>query len=384
MRIFFDYQAFERQCFGGISRSYAELIVHLQNVGVEECILGLKESDNIYIQNKNIKPLYYTRDFLFGRKKRFIGQHTINKILLQLLGYPNEGTTINQDHCIKLLKEQEFDIFEPTYFDPYFIPYLNGKPFVMTVHDMIPELFPQYFARDDFQIINKKLLCPLASAIHVPSIRTKDDLVNILNIDPNKIIVIHHGTSVIKKPEIEQPSPIDKPYILFVGARWEYKNFEPLLREMAILVQTVPELNLLCTEKPFNSNEKRIISDLQLSDKVHHIFATDENFYSLYHNALAFVYSSTYEGFGLPILEAWSCGCPVLLNNASCFPEIGGDAAIFFDINKKGDLAEHLKALYNSSNEDRQQIINNGKKRAKLFSWEESAKKLKQVYESII
>lgn len=383
MRILFDYQAFEIQRFGGVSRSYAELISHLEEEGVS-CKVGLKESDNVYIQNNDIKPLYYIHDRLFGRKKRFIGQRTINKIILQFMGYSNEGVTINQDYCIELLKKQTFDIFEPTFFDLYFLPYLNGKPFVMTVHDMIPELFPQYFARDDFQIVSKKLLCPLAAAIHVPSSKTKEDLVNILNIDPDKIAVIHHGTSTLPQLSNNTQRLIDNPYLLFVGERRGYKNFDLMLKELAFLAQKEPDLHLVCTGRHFSDEEQRIIADLNLTERVHHSYASDDNFYSLYHNAVAFIYPSAYEGFGLPILEAWSCECPVMLNNTSCFPEVGGDAAIYFDINRKGDLAERIRELLHCNDEERQQITARGQKRAQYFSWEESARKLKQVYETIL
>lgn len=383
MNILFDYQAFEMQRFGGVSRSYAELISHLQKDGVS-CKVGLKESDNAYIDLPGLKPLHSTHNKYFNGKKWFKGQRTLTRKIMHVTGHENEGLNINQEYCIKLLKQQKFDVFEPTFFDPYFLPYLNGKPFVLTVHDMIPELFPQYFSLDDFQIINKKLLCPLAATIHVPSNQTKEDLIKILHINPEKIFVIPHGAPQIPIPKTTPTRPIDNPYLLFVGERGRYKNFTALLHEMAILIQSVPELNLLCTGRPFDNDECQLLSDLGLSNQVHHCFANDDNFYSLYHHAIAFVYPSAYEGFGLPILEAFFCDCPVLLNDASCLPEIGGDAAIYFDINQKGNLAEHVIGLLQSSEEYRQQIINKGAKRVKCFSWEESAHKLKQVYETIL
>ena len=384
MRILFDYQAFEMQRFGGVSRSYAELISHLKKDGCQ-CIVGIKESDNTCINQLgvNVKPLYSTHHRFFSGRKYIIGQRTIINHITEALGHKNYLRNVNQEYCIKLLKKQKFDIFEPTFFDSYFLPFLKGKPFVMTVHDMIPELFPQYFAKNDFQIVSKRLLCPLAAAIHVPSSKTKEDLVSILNIDPNKITVIHHGASIIPKPIIKPQRPIENPYILFVGERWGYKNFDLMLKEFSILAQKEPDLHLVCTGRPFSDEEQRIIADYHLTEQVHHCYASDDNFYSLYHNAVAFVYPSAYEGFGLPILEAWSCGCPVFLNNASCFPEVGGDAAIYFNINKKGDLAEHIILFYQLSSEERNDLIAKGKERLTLFSWEKSAKQLKQIYDRL-
>ena len=99
---------------------------------------------------------------------------------------------------------------------------------------------------------------------------------------------------------------------------------------------------------------------------------------------IAFIYPSAYEGFGIPILEAFVCGCPVFLNNASCFPEVGGDAAIYFEINRRGDLAEHIEAFLQTPEQDRKDLIARGKEQAKLFSWEESARKLSDVYKTIL
>ncbi len=383
MTVLFDHQAFEMQRFGGVSHSYAELIKHLKLDGCD-CRIGIKESDNVHFQGEHIKPLHYIHNRFWKAKKIIPGQRTLTRAAFSILSIKNYALDINKDYCIKLLKRQNFDIFEPTFFDPYFLSYINGKPFVLTVHDMIPELFPQYFQRDDFQIINKNILCPRASAIHVPSQQTKEDLVNILKINPDKITVIPHGAPYIAVTQTEPTRLIDQPYILFVGERGGYKNFDLLLQELKIIVQSIPELNLLCTGRPFNDDEQKMLADLHLTDYVHHIFANDNNFYSLYHNAIAFVYPSAYEGFGIPILEAWSCECPVLLNNASCFPEVGGNAAIFFDINRRGELAEQLIYLYQAPKESRDNIISKGKERLKIFSWENSAKQLKRIYENIL
>lgn len=385
MRILFDYQAFEFQKIGGVSRLFAEIIPHLKIMGINTSI-GIKESDNVYIGQLGlkVKPLYFNHKKFFEGRKYFKGQRALTRIALKALGHRDDLRNINQEYCIKLLKQKKFDIFEPTFFHPYFLPHLKGKPFAMEVHDMIPELFPQYFPRDDFQIINKKLLCPLAAAIHVPSSKTKEDLVNTLSIDPEKITVIGRGTPRITIPKTEPIRPLDKPYLLYIGERSGYKNFSLLLKELAILIQIEPELNLLCTGRPFDNDELRLMAELNLTKHVHYCFATDDTFYTLYHHAMAFVYPSAYEGFGLPILEAFTCDCPVLLNNASCFPEVGGDAAIYFDINRRGDLAEHIRAFLQSPEQDKVNLITRGRERAKLFSWEESAKKLSCVYKNIL
>jgi glycosyltransferase involved in cell wall biosynthesis len=115
-----------------------------------------------------------------------------------------------------------------------------------------------------------------------------------------------------------------------------------------------------------------------------HFSATDENVKNLYAHAVAFVYPSLYEGFGMPILEAFAYGCPVLLNNKSCFPEIAGDAAVYFLLDEQGsDLVEKMKMAFSWSNEERESIIQSGYERLNLYSWQKSAEQLKDLYVSI-
>lgn len=381
MTIFFDYQAFEMQPFGGVSKSYAEIISHLKAMGVDARI-AIKESDNEHLIQTgiapSIKPLGTANKHWFGGKKLFKGQRRLLRKGLSLAGYHDDFLSINQDYCIKLLKRRQFDIFEPTFFDSYFLPYIKNKPFVLTVHDMIPEIL----GVDEPQAQQKKLLCPLTAHIHVPSQNTKNDLVNILNIDPEKVTVTPHGSPV--SPSTQHPSPYPFPYLLYVGARWSYKNFAPFIEECSIVISKHPDLRVVCTGSPFTQEEEKLIADHGLSQHVLQTHANEQSLQDLYQNAIAFVYPSAYEGFGMPILEAFVCGCPVFLNNASCFPEVGGDAAVYFDINRRGDLAEHIEAFLQVPEQDRIDLIVRGRERVKLFSWEESVRKLKQVYDSIL
>lgn len=382
MTVLFDYQAFEMQSFGGVSKAYAEIISHLKSMGVG-ARLAIKESDNGHLIQTGIaptiKPLGTANKRWFGGKKLFQGQRRLLRMGMSLAGYYNDFLSINRDFCVKQLEKQRFDIFEPTFFDSYFLPYLKGKPFVLTVHDMIPEIL----GVDEQQAQQKKLLCPLAAHIHVPSENTKKDLVDILNIPSEKVTVTPHGAPIY--PSTQYPSPYPSPYILYVGARWSYKNFEPFTTECTDIISQHPDLNVICTGEPFSDEELKMLCKLGIREHVVNMpHVSEEQLQALYQHAIAFVYPSAYEGFGIPILEAFVNGCPVLLNNASCFPEIGGDAAIYFDINRKGDLSEHIMELLQYSEEERQQIIDKGTQRAKCFSWEESAHKLKQIYENIL
>jgi glycosyltransferase involved in cell wall biosynthesis len=347
--------------------------------------VGIKESDNVYLNKIGIsgtKPWCYRHKLMYGEYPLF--KDKMMGLILKMFRYKKKRSDINKKHCIKLLEKQNFDVFEPTFFDSYFLPYLKNKPFVLTVHDMIPELFPEYFNRDDFQIVQKQKLCPLAAHIHVPSTRTKEDLVNILNVSPEKITVIPHGKPNYMANDFKSAPLFDFKYILYVGDRYGYKKFFSFLKEYSYIAKKFPEIKLVCTGRDFNYNEKTIISNLGIGENIITRFVSDETLINLYHYAIAFIYPSAYEGFGIPILEAFAAECPVILNNASCFPEVAGNAAIFFDINKDGNLFEKFENFYLSGESFRKEMIEKGRLQVEKYSWEKSAELLSNVYKSIV
>ena len=386
MQILFDYQAFELQRIGGVSRSYAEIISNLAKMG-QRCIVGVKESDNVYLKGKawagKVRPQGYFHRRLFEGEKLFKGQRHLTEKTMGLLGYGDRCQQMNRDYCVKLLEKQRFDVFEPTFFDSYFLPYLKGKPFVMTVHDMIPELFPDSFSREDFQIIQKRNLCPKAAHIHVPSEKTKEDLVNILGISPEKVTVVPHGSPKLISEESLRKPHFGFPYILYVGDRFGYKNFGKFIKECSYIIGKQSDVRVVCTGKPFSEQEEKLVFESGIADKVENVFASEELLQNLYRHALAFVYPSSYEGFGIPILEAFVCGCPVMLNSASCFPEIAGDAAVYFDMEKDGDLYEKFVDFYTAGTEDREGMIHKGRQRSKLYSWDKAAAQMVAIYDSL-
>lgn len=381
MNLLFDYQAFEMQRFGGVSRSFVELSEELNNLG-HICKIGIKESNNEYLKEStlvnNLSPQVDRFHKWFGHEQHFHGEYRLKRFIFSTLNY---SLTPNKDYSISLLKKSDFDVFHPTFYDSYFLPYLKERPFVLTVHDMMPELFPQYYSRDDSQIIQKKLLCPLATHIHVPSNRTKEDLVNILNISPEKITVIPHGYRQAYSSMDVSSIKNEKPYILYVGTRNAYKNFVPFVHVCSDIIKDYPEIQVVCTGPAFTDNEKRLFSELKIDKNFIHLYVTERELCSLYQHAVAFIYPSLYEGFGMPILEAFANNCPVLLNNASCFPEVAGDAAVYFDLNdEKSDLYDKIIYVYTLSEEERKTLIDRGQKRLLFFSWKESAQKLETVY----
>lgn len=381
VRVLYDYQAFNLQTHGGVSRCFAELYKHLPKEVKAE--IAVKESDNVYIKDvQGVMPVNDKFNRFFGGYS-FKGKGHLHLWYDKLIhgGY---YSNYNQHYSIELLRKGEFDVFHPTFFSDYFLPYLNGKPFVLTIHDMIPELYPQYFAKNDVQIVMKRKLAPLASAIVAVSENTKKDVVRILNVPEEKVHVVYHGCSFSRLKEV--PPLLNKPYLLYVGDRYGYKNFKMFVRYVASFLRSHMEVSVVCTGRLFNQEEEDLFSELDLRDRfIHYWVSSDEDLFSLYHYALCFVYTSEYEGFGIPILEAYQAECPVLLNQRSCFPEIAGDAAIYFEMSSESsNIVYKLESIYKMKSEERKSLLVRQRKRLELYSWSKSSQQLVNIYNSIL
>lgn len=359
MKILFDHQAFSNQKYGGISRYFANLNAGLNATPGIESKLGLLFSRNAYI-NKNDLPL--------------------NGILNNYVDKKSRRDKYNKWYCRHLLKQGDFDVFHPTYYDPYFLEYLN-RPFVLTVHDMIHELFPHYFeVVDPHTKLYKEQTISLAGHIIAISESTKTDMQKIYNIPDNKITVIHHGfhMSATSAPSVRTHTR-DK-YVLFVGDRFGYKNFDLFIDAIApVLLKN--KMKLICTGGgSFNDNELRLFTSLQIMNSIKQVSVTDNELATLYANAEAFVFPSLYEGFGLPVLEAFYNKCPVIMSNTSSFYEVGGEAAEYFDPLNKQAMFEAIEHVIDSAARQNELKIK-GTERLQLFKMETCIKKTISVYE---
>lgn len=380
MRVLFDYQAFCSQNYGGVSNSFVKLISNMPD-GVE-CKIALHECDNIHLKESGLLDFGPMEDladnFLFNH--HFVGQGFLYRRYSELL--PSKTSLGRNRLCsVQELKKGEFDVFHPTYFDDYFLRYLNRKPFVLTVHDMIPELF---FSKLDSQVRRKPLLCQKASHIIAVSNKTKQDLIDILKVPEEKITVIYHGAPDFVLEENSMPI-MEGRYILYVGQRNSYKCFYPMMRSLALVLKRHKDLKIVCTGPNFSEKEKSCMKKLGVYNQLIHLRVNDKDLQNLYTHALCFIYPSMYEGFGIPILEAYRAHCPVLLNQASCFPEIAQDAAIYFNLDQNSsNLDVIIENFLTLSPKERGILINKQNLRLQFFSWRKSAQELKNVYESLV
>lgn len=375
IKILFDHQIFDSQRIGGISRYHFEIISRLK----EYCILPVKVSKNEYLKNADFITLEndkYSFENFFPNKN-FKGKGKLYNIRNKVC---RKKPISNKDESIRMLKEQEFDIFHPTYYDTYFLKYLGKKPFVITIHDMIYEKYPELFFNFQETIENKKELIKKASHIIAVSQNTKSDIIQLYNIEETKISVIYHGSSIKEKSDLlENFKEKFGTYILYTGSRTIYKNFYFMINAISDYIKK-NNINIVCTGSTFSKEETKIFSKLGIQGQIFHFFSTENELYNLYHDAAAFVFPSYYEGFGIPILESFEAGCPVVCSNASCFPEIAQDAAYYFNPKSKQEILQAIDKVLTTSSSG---IISKGFQILNQFTWEESAKKHFEVYNKI-
>lgn len=368
------------QSFGGISNCFSQLIKHLpKDVQYD---IAIRESNNIHlIENRlvQVEPMVHGEE-TFLPSVNFRGKGFLYEKYSELF-YNSTSLGRNLRCSIDALKRNEFDVFHPTFFDDYFLKYLKNKPFVLTIHDMIPELFG---GRRNIQIRNKPSLVSKSSHIIAVSERTKQDLIDILHVPEKKVTVIYHGAPDFFDYSDEKPV-FEGKYILFVGRRGGYKNFNLMIKKMAPLFKRHKEFNLVCTGGDFEKCEVDLFKELGIRDRIFLLHPSDHELMNLYTNAFCFIFPSLYEGFGIPILEAYKANCPVLLNKKSCFPEIAQDGAIYFQLDdEQSDLELVLEKMLKMPQEVREKLLKKQMERLKTFSWEMSSKKLMKVYASVI
>ncbi len=358
--VLYDSQVFDMQRFGGISRYFCEIIKRL-NIASD---ITVRYSINYYLTAYNL------------------GKHRIPLPRFIFKHYRKQCINKNKKLGKAILSKDNEYLFHPTYYDPYFLKYIGNRPYVITVHDMIHEKFPFYFSDAEKVIKQKKEVISNANRIIAISENTKKDIIELLHINPDKIDVIYHSTSM-KRYNDKYSLQLPLRYILFVGDRAPYKNFERFIEAISLVLPQYKDLSVVCTTPSFNKKEDTLIQNLNLTDRIHQIKASDKELSELYSRAELFVFPSLYEGFGIPILEAYACQCPVALSNTSCFPEIAGKAGIYFDPYSPNSIANSIMEILNNE-KTKAQLINEGNKRLELYSWEKAALKTENVYKKIL
>jgi len=383
MKILFDTQIFKAQKYGGISRYFSELFYYFNTIENITYQAPIRDTENEYL--KNIRP-FFEKDL---SRKSFLKPNTkIKRKIIKLIEAFDKNSNINL--VKRALKEQNFDIFHPTYYSPYFLKYLKNKPFVLTVYDMIHETYPEYFKLDFGKTVAyKKKLIQKATKIVAISENTKRDIIKHYNVPDEKIQVIYLGNSL--KPTTNKQFNIPnlpQNYILFVGARGNYKNFIFFIESISELLNNDKNLNIVVgggysKQNNFSKKEIDLFEKLKIKEQIFQYSMDDDSLAYLYQNAKCFVFPTLYEGFGIPVLEAFACDCPAVLSNTSSLPEIGGGAALYFDPLNNKSILETVRKVLNDENL-RQDLILRGREQLKKFSWEKTSKETLELYYDIL
>lgn len=257
--------------------------------------------------------------------------------------------------------------FSPAHYTPRYCP----VPLVTTIHDLSYFYYSDEFLKKDlYKLTNwTKNSVERSAKLIAVSKNTKKDILQHYNIDESKIEVVYNG---FEKKHTHQVIPEFDNYILYVGTIQPRKNLSRLIDAFILIKDKYPDLKLLLAGKRgwlYSKIFQKIVNN-ELEKRIIHLdFVSDSELVGLYKNAKMLVLPSLYEGFGIPVLGAMSYGCPVAASYSSSLPEIGGDAALYFDPENVTEIAQKIEELLNSKKLVKE-LVEKGFGRVKLFSWD--------------
>jgi glycosyltransferase involved in cell wall biosynthesis len=270
---------------------------------------------------------------------------------------------------------------------PYFaLPLRRNRPAVVTIHDLIPMVLPAYQGSRLVRAYTwlQARASRSAEAILVDSECSKRDVLRLLQVPEERVHVIYLGVGPHFTPKRSGPSPLDKPYVLYMGSQDVRKNVPALIRAFGLIADEWPDLTLAIAGAPGSGGS--LFPDLQgpaqaLGDRVRFLGRVSEaEKLALFRYAEVFVFPSLYEGFGLEPLEALACGCPVVCSNASSLPEIVGDAGLLVDPVDDAAIAAGMRQALRDPEPWRAK----GPPQAARFRWDKTAAQTAAVYRLLL
>jgi glycosyltransferase involved in cell wall biosynthesis len=368
----FDNQIFGLQPWGGISRYFVELGRALQGLGeTVTCAAGLHLS--AYLGD----PGFQVSGCRLERYPRALA----NKLRL-----------LNTRYSDFSLRRRGVEVLHQTYYRPG-AHAVGPVPVIVTVHDLIHEIFPREYSPGDPVAKNRRIAIERADHVICVSRGTQRDLVEHLGVPLARTSVVYHGISglPVRAPVDGEPVAAEprRPYLLHVGSRQGYKNFMGLLRAYASSPRLRASVRVVAVGGgPPRAEELELLGGAGLSSgdtdaDVSFLSGGDELLGALLHGALSLVYPSRYEGFGMPPLEAMQAGCPVTCSRASVMPEILGEAPHYFDPDEPDDIRRALEEVV-FSDALRARLSAEGRRRAARYSWTRCAEETLAVYRAAL
>lgn len=353
MKVLFDHLAFNQR-YGGVPKYFTEILLQLQKYHDLKIVTSIAISRNADLQRLNINYWNFPNWNFRGSVK-----------LERIIG--------NMFTSFRLITS-DYDIYHPTHYSNFGIKLLKlfrrNKKIVCTVHDMNNWVIPEHYPRkmifrkrsQEYQMLN----CDLIIAV---SKNTKGDIIKYYPKLYDKIVVASHGFNNIKaKPFNNLPHK----YLLYVGTRNRYKNFEILIKAFSEITNELGDFKLVCVGKPFSRKEIIIHERLGVQSLIRSYQLDNDELSYAYKKASLFVFPSMYEGFGIPCLEAMSNNCRILASDINIFREICGNTIYYFNPNSLTHLVEQLKNLL-SKEENKQLQKTKYQKVLDNYSWKKSA-----------
>ena len=366
MKVLYDYQAFSRQFYGGVSRYFVEVARRLAVAEDTEVQILAPLYINYYLEELDTGIVSGRR---FSKVPKAAGKlfNIYNRVAMRY-----KAASYNPD------------ILHETYFSKHSVSLKNSQARVVTVYDMIHERFSEYFPTWDKTAEYKRLAIERADHVICISENTRRDLLDMIDVRGEKVSVVHLGFDSKRANETPADRLIDEPYLLYVGVRSGYKNFQRLLEGYASSQALRENHRLVCFGGGnFSHSEIQQFKNLKLpTDSLIWMGGSDSVLMKLYGHATAFVYPSLYEGFGIPPLEAMAHDCPVVCSSGSSISEVVGDAGEFFDACDSTAIAHAVENVAGSQSRATE-LRALGRQRIKRFTWEQCASGTHDVYSSL-
>lgn len=290
----------------------------------------------------------------------------------------------------KTLEAQQIDLFHGLSNELPQGIHKTQIPSVVTIHDLIFLRYPEFYKLIDRKIYARKIkyACRVATKIIAISEQTKSDIVQFTGTDPKKIEVVHQTISPLffetaDTETVKAKYKLPDRFIVAVGNIEERKNQLSIIKALQAKNMDLP-LVLVGNPTSYCNDIHKYLAANQLKDRVRFLKNIPEkDLAALYQLAELSVYISVFEGFGLPVIEAMACGCPVITSNVSCLPETAGGAALLCSPNNEEELAEKIDKIM-TDNDLRKQLIEKGTQRANEFRAENYASRLMNLYAGVI
>ncbi|MBQ6438409.1 glycosyltransferase [bacterium] len=352
-----------------------------------------------YVENERLMPegkiqVYVPGNSVEKKQDRGVGRYT--RWLLETLEERGQVTLTDKRETADIVHYPWWDLYKAT------LQKVNSdQKLVVTVHDIIPYLFPDDYPVGIMGKINfwrQRHRLRQATMVIADSNATKKDVSEKFHLDSEKIKVVYLAANPNLQPasnqdivQVKKSYALSERYILYVGDINFNKNLPQLIKALKFVDDQ--EMDLVMVGKNFVPQEIpewQVISEqLDLSEVKNRVkfltsVTTDRELSALYSGASVYVQPSYYEGFGLPVLEAMSCGCPVVCAKNSSLSEVGGQAAIYAASTRAEDLAAAINKVQQLTAKQRQEVIEQGQSWAATFTWDKTAARVEKVYAQVV